>query len=283
MTADLMYESKATVSRYTKTFDALDKKNEIAFIPFAEAGDPDLRASESIFKAYVDSGADVLEIGYPFSDPIADGPINQRAAIRSISAGLTHAAFFRLIGNIRSYTDVPIGILLYANSARHPGYSTFCKRASDAGIDSLLVADMPPEESDELAAAMAATDLQTVYIVSELTPPDRIKYICSKVTGFVYVVSRLGTTGVQTKVTNTVDATLKRLHKVTGKPLCVGFGISTPEHVRHMAAAGADGAIVGSALVKVIEDNLASKPSMIKQLSKVIAAFKKATKRPHSR
>lgn len=266
------------MNRYSDIFNTLKKRGEIAFIPFAVAGDPDCKTSEAIFKAYVDSGADVLEIGYPFSDPIADGPINQRAAIRSIKSGLAHASFFRLIKNIRSYTDCPIGILLYANSARHLGYDVFCKHAADAGIDSLLVADMPPEESSELSASMKRHGLQTVHIVSEHTPLERMRYICRHVTGFVYVVSRLGTTGVQKKLNTTVDTTLTNLRKATDKPLCVGFGISLPDHVRHMKAAGADGAIVGSALVKIIEDNMMNKSRMITLLAKSVAQFKKATR-----
>ena len=229
------------MNRYSRAFNSLKNRGEIAFVPFAVAGDPDLRTSEAIFKTYVDSGADVLEIGYPFSDPIADGPINQRAAIRSIRSGLTHASFFRLIRNIRAYSDCPIGILLYANSARHLGYVTFCKRAADAGIDSLLVADMPPEESAELSTSMRKHGLKTVHIVSEFTPADRMEYIVNKVTGFVYVVSRLGTTGVQRRLSFTVDETLSRLRAMTNKPLCVRFGVSAPEHVRHMKVAGADG------------------------------------------
>jgi tryptophan synthase alpha chain len=265
------------MNRYEQTFKAVKAKNEIAFIPFAVAGDPDLKTSEAIFKAYIDSGADVLEIGYPFSDPVADGPVNQRAAMRSVASGLTHDTFFKLIRKIRSYGPCPIGILLYANSAHHLGYDTFCKRASDAGIDSLLVADMPPEESVGLAESIAKHGLQSVYIVSELTPPGRMRYICDRVTGFVYVVSRLGTTGVQADMSSSVNTTLSRLRRVTKKPLCVGFGISTPAHVRHMKAAGADGAIVGSALVKIIEGNLLHKRTMISLLSKSVAAYKKAT------
>jgi tryptophan synthase alpha chain len=264
------------MNRYSKTFDGLKKRGETAFIPFAVAGDPDLRTSEAILKTYLDNGADVLEIGYPFSDPIADGPVNQRAAIRSIGAGLTHASFFRLVGKIRSYSDRPLGVLLYANSARHLGFNEFCVRAADAGIDSLLVADMPPEESAELSASMKRHGLQTVYIVSELTPAHRMRYICGKITGFVYVVSRLGTTGVQKKLNSSVDATLSRLRFVTQKPLCVGFGISTPEHVRHMKAAGANGAIVGSALVNVIEENLGNRCRMLTLLAKSVRKFKKA-------
>jgi tryptophan synthase alpha chain len=266
------------MNRYQKTFAELKAKNEIAFIPFAVAGDPDIKTSEAIFKSYLDSGADILEIGYPFSDPVADGPINQRAAMRSIAAGLTHDTFFKLIKKIRSCSSCPIGTLLYANSAHHLGYEAFCERASDAGIDSLLVADMPPEESGILSAAMARHGLSMVHIVSELTPRDRMRAICDHVTGFVYVVSRLGTTGVQKKLNTTVDATLAALRRVTEKPLCVGFGISSPEHVRHMKTAGADGVIVGSAFVKVIEDHLADKSKMLSLLSKNVFAFKKSTK-----
>jgi tryptophan synthase alpha chain len=266
------------MNRYEQTFERLRQKGELAFIPFAVAGDPSLKTSEAIFKTYLDAGADVLEIGYPFSDPIADGPVNQRAAMRSIASGFMHEKFFRLIQTIRSYSSCPIGILLYANCARHLGYGTFCKRCADSGVDSLLVADMPPEESGELCAAMKAFGLSTVYIVSELTPLDRMRYICNHVTGFVYVVSRLGTTGVQKKLNKTVDATLSSLRSVTKKPLCVGFGISTAEHVRHMKSAGADGAIVGSALVKIIEDNSLNTSRMLRLLSRSVSQFKKATR-----
>jgi tryptophan synthase alpha chain len=266
------------MNRYEQTFAALKAKKEIAFIPFAVAGDPGIKDSEAIFKTYIDSGADILEIGYPFSDPVADGPVNQRAAMRSVAAGLTHDTFFKLIRTIRSYSPCPIGILLYANSAHHLGYDAFCKRAADAGIDSLLVADMPPEESGVLGEAMEKYNLQSVYIVSELTPQDRMRFICDQVSGFVYVVSRLGTTGVQKKLNTTVDTTLASLRKITKKPLCVGFGISQPDHVRHMKSAGADGAIVGSALVKIVEENLNNKSKMLKLLSKSVAAYKKATR-----
>ncbi len=265
------------MNRYERTFEELKKKNEIAFIPFAVAGDPSAKASEAIFKAYVDSGADILEIGFPFSDPVADGPINQRAAIRSIEAGFNYDSFFSILKKIRKYTQCPIGILMYANSAFHMGFEEFCSRSEDAGIDSLLVADMPPEESGELAKAMARHNLQSVYIVSELTPQSRMKYICDTVSGFVYVVSRLGTTGVQSDMSTSVHTTLAKLSKITEKPLCVGFGISTPVHVKKMVTAGAHGAIVGSALVKIIEDNAGNTSTMLSKLSKSVSAYKKAT------
>jgi tryptophan synthase alpha chain len=274
------------MNRYEQVFTRIKNDASIAFIPFASAGDPGLRASEAIFKTYLDAGADVLEIGYPFSDPVADGPINQRAARRAIAAGLTHANFFKLIASLRRYSDKPMGLLVYANSVLHLGYREFCKQASEAGVDSILIADMPPEESGEMLDAMSFFGLQSVFIVSELTPPDRMRLICEATTGFVYVVSRLGSTGVQTSLDMTVKKTLSGLHKVaagvtTGRsslllPLCVGFGISTPEHVTLVKKAGADGAIVGSALVDIIEKNLDHPKRMLSLLAKSVQGFKKA-------
>lgn len=266
-------------SRYSKVFESLRARNHCAFIPFAVAGDPDESLSFEIFKTYIDAGADVLEIGYPFSDPIADGPINQRAGIRALGTGLNHARFFALVKKIRSYApDIPIGILLYANTVFHYGYQRFCDQAARAGIDSLLVADMPPEESGELQTAMKNAGLETVYIVSELTPDERIGAICRAISGFVYVVSRLGPTGTQTTLDTTVSATLRRLRQHTQLPLCVGFGISQPQHISEVKAAGADGAIVGSALVDIIERNLDNPKVLLTKLAKQVRAFKAATR-----
>jgi tryptophan synthase alpha chain len=272
------------MNRYQKVFSALQAKNEAAFIPFAVAGDPDSATSETILKTYIDKGADILEIGYPFSDPIADGPVNQRGALRAIASGINHASFFKLMKAIRNYDHaIPIGLLLYANTVHFPGYKAFCKAAAEAGIDSLLVADMPPEEYDELGKEMTAAGLLRVFIVSELTPPDRMSMICDATDAFVYVVSRLGTTGTDASLSGSVAATVKKLKSVTDKPLAVGFGISTPDHVRQVVAAGADGAIVGSALVKLIEANLAAIDKLPAVIGKSVHAFKAATIKNGSR
>jgi tryptophan synthase alpha chain len=265
------------MNRYQKVFSALRANHEAAFIPFAVAGDPDSATSETILKTYIDNGADILEIGYPFSDPIADGPVNQRGALRAIAAGIDHASFFKLIKNIRHYAgDIPIGILLYANTVRFPGYKSFCKAAAASGIDSLLVADMPPEEYEELGGEMAAAGLSRVFIVSELTPPDRMRMICDSVDAFVYVVSRLGTTGTASSLSGSIAATIAKLKSVTDKPLAVGFGISTPDHVRQVVAAGADGAIVGSALVKLVESYPGDAGRLAAVVGKAIRSFKAA-------
>ncbi|MDR2579312.1 MAG: tryptophan synthase subunit alpha [Chitinispirillales bacterium] len=241
------------MNRYKNVFDNVKKRGEAAFIPFAVAGDPGPDAFVDVVAAYVKGGADVLEIGYPFSDPIADGPVNQRAAQRAIKAGFDHSAFFSAIKKIRAFTDIPIGLLAYANTISHLGNDDFCKKAAKAGVDSLLVADMPPEESGELMKSMRKHGLGRVFIVSEFTPDERMRDICRNVDSFVYVVSRPGITGIDTTLSASVKTTLARLKKVTDKPLAVGFGISTPEHVSEVVKAGADGVIVGSALVNEIE------------------------------
>lgn len=266
------------MNRYERVFSTLRDKKEGAFIPFAVAGDPDLEKSEMILRAYIDSGADILEVGYPFSDPVADGPLNQRGARRAIASGLKHSSFFRLMKKIRAVSDIPIGVLLYANSVHHPGYREFCRCAADSGIDSLLVADMPPEEHGPLGREMKECGLARVFIVSELTPPQRMRMICDNTDAFVYVVSRLGTTGVGMTPGEAVKKTLSELKTVTKLPLAVGFGISTAAHVRDVIEAGADAAIVGSALVKVIEDNLENPDSPGGLISKKVREYKNATR-----
>jgi len=266
------------MNRYERVFSTLRDKKEGAFIPFAVAGDPDIETSETILRAYIDSGADILEVGYPFSDPVADGPLNQRAARRAIASGLKHSSFFRLMKRIRAASDIPIGVLIYANSVHHLGYREFCRCAADSGIDSLLVADMPPEEHGPLGREMRECGLARVFIVSELTPPQRMRMICDNTDAFVYVVSRLGTTGVGMTPGEAVRKTLSDLRTVTELPLAVGFGISTAAHVRDVIGAGADAAIVGSALVKVIGDSLDSLDSLEARISEKVREYKNATR-----
>ncbi len=265
------------MSRYSQTLKSLKSKNEIAFVPFAVAGDPDPDSSFEILMSYVQGGADILEIGFPFSDPIADGPVNQRASQRAIQSGLNHTSFFSLVKKVRSRTEIPLGLLTYANSLHYIGYENFCRKASNAGIDSMLVVDMPPEEHGDLQKAMKRYNIGRVFIVSELTPADRMKYICSKVDAFVYIVSRLGATGTDTVFNSSIGATIKNLRTQTDKPLLAGFGISTPEHVHSIAQAGADGAIVGSALVKVIEDAVKKGTCPYTTIKKMVRDYKNST------
>jgi tryptophan synthase alpha chain len=264
-------------NRYKEAFDKVRKRGETAFIPFAVAGDPNPDVFLDVIAAYVKGGADVLEIGYPFSDPVADGPVNQRASQRAIKSGFNHATFFSLIREIRAFTDIPIGLLTYANTVNHLGNDAFCKKAAKSGVDSILVADMPPEESGELGKSMHKYGIGRVFIVSEFTPNDRMRDICKFIDSFVYVVSRPGTTGVDTTLSASVKTTLSRLKKVTDKPAAVGFGISTPQHVREVSKAGAQGVIVGSALVSEIEESVLKGANPSAALRKKVHSLKAAT------
>jgi tryptophan synthase alpha chain len=209
---------------------------------------------------------------------MADGPVNQRASQRAIASHLTPARFFGMVGRLRSRTDIPIGLLLYANTIHHAGYYTFCRRAAAAGIDSILVADLPPEEAGPWLEALDKNGLCSVFIVSELTSKERIRYICANTTGFVYVVSRLGTTGEQQDLSANLAPTLKRLRRQTSLPLCVGFGLSRPEHISAVKKSGADGAIVGSALVRQIESHLNNPERMLSTIRRQVRNYKKATR-----
>ncbi len=266
------------MNRYEEAFKKVKSRNEMAFIPFAVAGDPDPEIFQSIVDAYIRGGADILEIGYPFSDPVADGPVNQRASIRAIASGLNHKSFFSSIKKIRSRTEIPIGLLLYYNTINFLGEDEFCRLAAGAGIDSLLVADMPPEESDSLQKAMRKYGIGRVFIVTEFTSAERMKYICNHVDSFVYVVSRPGTTGTGSELSSTVEDTIKRLKSVSSIPAAVGFGISTPDHVREVRRSGADGAIVGSALVNEIEKAVLKGKNPSAVLKKKVSEYKAATK-----
>ena len=265
--------------RYKKTFNRLKKNKEKALIPFVVAGDPNYKTSLEIVKTVMNSGADILELGFSFSEPIADGPTIQAAGVRALSSGVNTDRSFDFIKKIRKFNNkIPIGILIYANLIYQRGIEKFYKDAAAAGIDSVLVADLPIEEADEYIKAARKHKVNTVFIVSPLTSNERLKKIINKTKGFVYVVSRLGVTGVREDLEKGTLKLLKRIMPATNLPLCVGFGISKPEHVREVCISGADGVIVGSAIVKLIEKNLKNKKVMLKKIKNYILSLKKATK-----
>ena len=250
-----------------------DKKR--ALVPFIVIGDPDYQTSLEIAKRIADSGADILELGIPFSDPIADGPIIQEADIRALKNGMNTDRAFDFISDLRKYTDVPIGILCYYNIIYQYGLDRFYSKASESGINSVLIADAPLEELPDSLKEVAKNKLDSVLMVSPLTSDERISPIASKVTGFIYAVSRLGVTGVSSDLHSSTLELVKRIKKFTDKPVCVGFGISKREHVKAVFDAGADGAIVGSAIVKIIEDNLDDKGKMISEIGKFVKSLKR--------
>lgn len=240
------------MSTYQDTFSHLDRA---ALIPFFVIGDPTYAVSLELVKTALDSGADILELGIPFSDPVADGPTIQKADLRSLAAGMTPAKALQFIREITAYKSVPVGLLVYYNLVVQYGVETFFRAFKQAGGTSVLVADLSIDDADEIVPSAAAAGLQTVFMVTPNTPDLRIETIAKKTTGFLYTVSLLGTTGERTSLSDSIRPLIARLRKYTDKPICVGFGISSPEHARQVAAAGADGVIIGSRIVKFIEES----------------------------
>ena len=265
------------MNSYKKTFNELKKKKQGALVAFTVIGDPNYSTSLRIIKKIIDSGADILELGIPFSDPIADGKTIQAADMRALKSGMNTDKAFDLIKNVRKYNDnIPIGLLVYGNLIYQRGLNKFYNDAAKSGVNSVLVADVPIEEANDYIKAAKNNKIDTVFIVSPLTSNERIKKIVSKTTGFVYVVSRLGVTGARAALEDSTLKLIKRIRGHTKKPLCVGFGISKPEHVKAVIKAGADGAIVGSAIVNLIEKNASNAGKMLEKIGLYAKSMKKA-------
>lgn len=222
-----------------------------AFIAFLTGGDPTIEKSEEYVMEMVRAGADLIEIGVPFSDPIAEGPVIQNANIRALSQGVTTDQLFDMVARLRKKTDVPIVFLMYLNSVFKYGYEKFTAKCQEVGLDGLIIPDLPYEEKQELAPIAAAHDVDVISLIAP-TSEDRIKTIAADASGFIYVVSSMGVTGVRSEITTDLDSMLKAIKEASDKPAAIGFGISTPEQAKKMAGI-ADGAIVGSALVKIVE------------------------------
>lgn len=227
-----------------------------ALIPFFVIGDPDFETSLAIVKAAIDAGADILELGIPFSDPIADGPTIQKADIRARNSGMNVAKALEFIGRVKNYKDIPIGLLMYYNLVYQYGTEKFFRDFHRAGVNSVLVADLSIDDADEITGPAASAGVDTVFMVTPNTEAGRMKLIASKTTGFIYAVSLLGVTGSREKLSDTVEEFIGKLKKITNIPVCVGFGISKAEHAAAIASAGADGVIIGSKIVGIIEENV---------------------------
>ena len=267
---------------YNKIFKELKRKKENALVAFTVIGDPDYDNSLAIIKKIIDSGADILELGFPFSDPIADGPTVQAADVRALNSGISTDRAFDILKEVRAYNKkIPVGLLVYANLIFQRGIEKFYRDASDSGVNSVLAADIPIEESDDYIKAAKNNNVDTVFIVSPLTSDERIKKIAEKTTGFIYAVSRLGVTGAKSTLESSTLDLIKRIRKFTDKPLCVGFGISKPEHVTSVIKAGADGAIVGSAIIDLIEQDINNNEKMLNNIEVYIRSMKWACSALH--
>lgn len=250
---------------------------EGALIPFTVIGDPDYKTSLEIVKILAERG-DILELGIPFSDPIVDGPAIQKADVRALKHSFNTNKIFDFIEKVRKYTDKPIGLLVYYNLIYQYGLERFCSKAKKSGIDSILIADLSLEESDNFIKAAMKNSINTVFLVTQLTTIERLRKILKKSRGFVYIVNVLGVTGVRVNLDKATLDFVKRVRPFTKLPLCAGFGISKQEHIKSILKAGANGAIVGSAIVKLIEKNLNNKEKMLKEIDNYLLSMKNATR-----
>jgi tryptophan synthase alpha chain len=265
------------MSRYQAGFQALRARREKAFIPFFVMGDPDFKTSLEAVKAALHAGADMLELGIGFSDPIADGPSIQAADLRALNAGMTVGRCFGFIEEIRRFSDVPIGLLVYYNLLVRRGVARFCRQAAKAGVDGILAADVPIEEAGPVIEGCRAFGVDPIFMVTPTTTEERLRKILVQAGGFVYLVALLGVTGARGELHPEALQLIRRVRSQTDLPLCVGFGISRPEHVGALSRAGADGAIVGSAIVDLIARNLRAKGRMPDAIRRYVRSMKKQT------
>ena len=266
------------MQRYNKLFTKLAHRNEIAFIPFVVLGDPDLATSVEVINTLIANGADALEIGIPFSDPVADGPVIQRACVRAINAGHNWKNALSALKAIRARHDnLPIGLLNYANLVMANGIENYYEQVSLVGIDSVLMPEVPVFEIAPFKAIADKNNIDTILIVPPNADDDKIRQISNLGSGYTYVVTRKGVTGSDDDLTSLNQQTILELNKQNAPPAVFGFGISNSRHVQQAKNAGAAGVISGSAIVKKIEDNLNNKKQMLQEIGDFVREMKQAT------
>ena len=275
-----MHKSKSrpsTENRIDSKFNELKSKNQKALICYVVAGYPDIKTSEHLITSLINGGADIIEIGIPFSDPIADGSTIQDAIQSSLMSGTTPDMCLELASRIRkTFPNIPLIIMTYSNILYRKGYMQFAEKAKENGIDGLIIPDIPIEESKEYLNTVQNTGLSTIFLVSPNTSEKRLKMISRICTGFLYAISVYGTTGERKGFDEYTIESIKRVKKVTAAdelPLAVGFGISTPQHVKYMVDAGADAVIIGSAIIKKIKE-IEDKKLLFNTLNKFIYELK---------
>jgi len=239
-------------TRISRRFEDLRRAGELGLVAYITAGDPSLDATRRIVLAAAEAGADVVELGVPFSDPLADGPVIQRASERALKSGTTLTGVLHLVRDIRLQSQVPLVLFTYFNPVLQFGIDTFATRAQSAGADGALITDLPPEDSADYRAALRSRGLDTIFLAAPTTGDERMRRIASVSSGFLYVISRTGVTGEREGLADELPALLRRARSATALPLAVGFGISLPGHVSVLGGL-ADAAVVGSVLVAEVE------------------------------
>ena len=266
--------AKKNVGRIEKKFAELRARGEAALIPFIVAGDPNLDATGALILELEARGADLIELGVPFSDPVADGPANQRAIARGLASGASLAAILATVSEVRRRSQIPIVLFGYYNPILHYGCERLCADAARAGVDGLLAVDLPPEEAAELARPARAAGLDLIYLLAPTTPIERVRTIAHAGSGFLYYVAVTGVTGTRTSLAAGLETRVRALRIVTDLPIGVGFGISTAAQAGEVAGY-ADAVVVGSALSLIIEREGAG-PGLVAAVGEAVAAMKNA-------
>lgn len=264
------------MNRITERFARLKAKGQKGLVVYIGAGDPHLEATRQLALNFTDAGVDVLELGVPFSDPLADGLVNQLAAQRGLESGTTPKKVLETVREIRRDSAIPIVLYIYFNLLHRHGFQKFIQDAAAAGVDGLLVLDLPPEESENYETMMRAADLCVIYLVAPTTPDERIASIVKRGSGFIYYVSREGVTGMQAKVSDTIAERTALIRSHTDLPIAVGFGISNADQARTVAAS-AEAIVVGSAIVHQLA-TLGKTPDMVKRVGEFVRSLSQAIK-----
>ena len=264
------------MNRIDETFTNLRATGKKALIAYISAGDPHLTATRALAIAFEKAGVDILELGVPFSDPLADGVVNQLAAARALAAGTTVHGVLDCVREIRRTSQLPIVLYTYVNPIYRYGFEAFHRDAEAAGVDGLLILDLPPEEDAQNAELRETSGLKRIRLIAPTTPPPRIAALTKDASGFIYYVSREGVTGERAEVADTMAGRVAEIRATTSLPIAVGFGISNPEHVRQVAAC-ADGVVVGSAIVKQIAA-VGDAPDLAERLADFVRPLAAATK-----
>lgn len=256
-------------TRISEKFRILKKNNKKAFIPYIMAGDPSLENSKEIFLMLEECGADIIELGVPFSDPLADGPVIQRAAERALKNNVTLKKVISFVKEIRDFSQTPVILMTYFNPIYKYGISEFMSAAERAGVDGIIVPDLPPEEAHDIIKISRKTKIDTIFLLAPTSTQKRIKKVISASTGFIYYVSITGITGSNILFDGSMEKQINDIRKYTDKPIAVGFGVSKPEDASEVAKI-ADGVIVGSAIVKKLYENPTESKDFIKKLREAI-------------
>ncbi len=264
------------MNRIVERFAKLKRDNKKAFVVYIGAGDPNLEATRQLALAFDKAGVDILELGVPFSDPLADGLVNQLAAQRGLESGTTPPKLLETIAAIRRDSQVPIVLYIYFNIIHRVGMERFIADCAKAGVDGLLVLDLPPEESDNYEAQMAKAGLCNIYLIAPTTPEARMEKIVKRGAGFIYYISREGVTGMQSSIATNLAAQVAKIRAHTTLPIAVGFGVSNPEQAKAVAKE-ADGVVVGSAIVNQIAEHGKS-ADLVPRLSAFVKAMADAVK-----